>query len=373
MCRYRSPGFIATKLESVTPHGHGILLSEIDSGKRKWSAEIVDKIYQSPMGGECRQDCAYHWPEDEMTRHARAEIVTMQWAPQVVRGIAESILTYGTPFGARNGWARSHGGSSGGKGAEVLFLCGDAVEHLQPGILNAVSGLLDLFGVRWAAMENESPSGATLFDLGYVEEARQAASRLADQIAGRKPTTIVTTCPHTLRALREFFPQWGVELPRGIELFHTSEFFLRFLKEQAAGDFAGLGVDRIAYHDCAELGRTLGVFQPPREILSRITGKAPIEFHRCREKSGSSGAGSSMFLTHPQLSVRIALKTLEGIPEPGADLLVTGCPTCKTTFQRALEGIQSKTEVLDISELLAGALLPQMRRPTRASKGGKSQ
>jgi Fe-S oxidoreductase len=222
-------------------------------------------------------------------------------------------------------------------------------------------------------MENESPNGATLFDLGYVEEARRAAASLGDQISKRKPAAIVSTCPHTLRALREFFPQWGVELPPGIELLHTSEFFLRFLKERAAGDFADPGMDRIAYHDCAELGRTLGVFQPPREILSRITGKAPIEFHRCKEKSGSSGAGSSMFLTHPQLSVRIAQKTLEGIPEPGADLLVTGCPTCKTIFQRALEEMQSKTEVLDISELLAGALLPQMRRPTRASKGGKSQ
>jgi Fe-S oxidoreductase len=220
-------------------------------------------------------------------------------------------------------------------------------------------------------MENESPSGATLFDLGYVEEARRAASRLADQIAGRKPTTIVTTCPHTLRALREFFPQWGVELPRGIELFHTSEFFLRFLREQAAGDFADLGVDRIAYHDCAELGRTLGVFDPPREIVSRVTGKEPIEFHRCREKSGSSGAGSAMFLTHPQLSLRIAQKTLEGIPEPGAELLVTACPTCKTTFQRALEATQSATRVIDVSELLAGALVPQTR--ARTAKGGESQ
>jgi Fe-S oxidoreductase len=372
MCRYRNPAFMATKLESVTPHGHGILLSEIDSGKRKWSAEIVDKIYQSPLGGECRQDCAYHWPEDEMTRHARAEIISAQWAPDVVRDIAEAILTHGTPFGARNGWAKAHGGS-GAKGADVLLLSGDAVENLQPGILNAVSALFDHFGVRWAAMEDESASGMTLFDLGYVDEARRAALRLAGQIAKRKPTTVVSPCPHTLRALREFYPQWGVELPQGIELLHTSEFFLRFPWETATDGFADLGMDGIAYHDCADLGRKLGVFQPPREILSRVSGKAPIEFHRCRENSGSSGAGSSMFLTHPRLSVQIAQKTLEGIPEPGADLLVTGCPNCKTTFQRALEGMQSKTEVLDIAELLAGALLPHMRRPTRASKGGMSQ
>jgi Fe-S oxidoreductase len=360
MCRYRSPGFIATKLESLSPHGHGILLSEIDSGKRSWTAEIVDKFYQSPLGGECRQDCAYNWPEDEMTRHARAEIVDANLAPEAVRSISRAIIEAGTPFGARNGWLKEHD-RVGAKTIDVLFLAGETVDHLQPGILHATAALFDSNKVRWASIADEGTGGTMLFDLGYVQEAKKAAARLAEQIASRAPASVVTGCPHTLRAIREFWPQWAVELPRGVECLHTSEYFLRLVSEPKPAESKGLGEQNVIYHDCADLGRKLRIYEPPRKIIACLTGRPPIEFPRSREQSPSSGAGSSLLLTHPELSLRIARKTLEEMPLPPAGMLVTGCQNCATSFQRALGQMKSKIEALDVVELLARVLLPRAR------------
>lgn len=355
MCRYTSPGFIATKLESITPHGYGILLSEIDTGMRDWTEEIADKFYQSPLGGECRQDCEYNWPEDDMTRHAREEIVRAGRVPAQVRQVAESLITNGTVRGKRGDWiARNDRGAKAG--TDVLFLVGATMEESSPSTLDAVAKLFERMGVSWTTIADEAASGAALFDLGYVAEAKESARRLASQISSRGATTIVTSCPHALYALRTSYAQWGVELPVNAEVLHTTEYLARHLEGLPVASKGNAIEGNLAYHDCAELGRRMEVFEPPREVLKRTIGRAPEEFYQSRELASSSGAGSSLLATHPDLAARIAQKTLADLRESGVRTVATACPNCRASFELANETYSMGYRIVDVLELAVAAL-----------------
>ena len=54
MCRYASPHFRASRLESRTPKGFAILLDAVDHGARAWTPELAAVFY--PQTGRFADD-----------------------------------------------------------------------------------------------------------------------------------------------------------------------------------------------------------------------------------------------------------------------------------------------------------------------------
>lgn len=348
MCRYACPTFLATKRESVTPRGYALLLMQIDAGKQAWTEDFARAFYQCSLCGLCREDCEYGWAEDDLVRHAHEAIVSAGHAPQAVQAAAATLLADGAA-----GWPEQ--GSlpvvaAGRVLPQVLYLAGCQARRHHPEIVAATAQLLTATGVEWGVLAEESCCGGGLYDLGYPAEAKEKARALAAQIAELNPRTVVTGCAHCARSLREWYPAWGVELPAGIELLHSAEYFEGMaaagrLKLDGRGEEAGLG-----YHDPCQLGRKLGVYDAPRALIQAAAGSAPRELFHSRALAECCGAGAAAFLAEPGVARQVARVRLERAAEAGVTTLVTACQNCKALLQ---EAAGDEIGVIDLAELIA--------------------
>ena len=93
------------------------------------------------------------------------------------------------------------------------------------------------------------------------------------------------------------------------------------------------GKVRVSYHDPCYLGRGLGMYEEPRQILSLLDGVELIEVGRNRESSfccGSRIMGNYL----SRLSEETAEERVREFKETGADLLVTACGDCVDSLGR---------------------------------------
>jgi Fe-S oxidoreductase len=163
MCRHACPTFLATKLDSHTPRGYALLLSEIDYGFQSFTPTIVERFYQCSLCGLCREDCAYHWAEDEVVRNAREEIVQRSKAPRRVEAIAQRIKASGTPHQDPAPPFEVSSGKKQQRGAEVLYFAGCSARHHHPQIIAAVDKLLGSLKTSWTFLEEEGCCGTPLW------------------------------------------------------------------------------------------------------------------------------------------------------------------------------------------------------------------
>lgn len=350
MCRHACPTFLATKLDSHTPRGYALLLSEIDHGYQEFTASIVERYYQCSQCGLCREDCAYHWAEDEVVRHAREEIVFREKVPQRVQKLADAVKTHRTPFGdEQSGWPEDLPRNTG---AAIIYFAGCSTRQNQPEIIRSVAKILNHLGVDWSVLETEGCCGTPLYELGYTQEAREAAVETAGEIAKAKPKILLTGCAHCFRAFKEFYPKWGVDLPQDLQILHTSQ----YLSQTMAEEKLKLSSQRIeaAYHDPCQLGRKMKEFEAPRKLIEAATGKPAKELYHEREAAECCGSGSVMFLTDPHIAGKVAAKRTEALAETGCQTLITACQNCKHLFLSRPEA--NRIDVLDISELVARSI-----------------
>ncbi len=355
MCRHACPTFLATKLDSHTPRGYALLLAEIEAGKIGWSDAVVERFYQCSQCGLCREDCAYHWPEDELVRNAREDIVNGGAAPERVNEIAQGFIDRGYPENG-NAPRQIDGAVFGKANPEILYYSGWSTRVYQPAVAKSMGVILSKLGADWSMMEHEIDTGVSLFELGFAEAARAQAATLRDQIARMGPRQIITGCAHGYRAFRHQWKQMGVELAADIEILHTTEFLSRIIDRGALTVTESAVEGPVGYHDPCHLARHEGVLEEPRKVIEALTGKAPVELFHNRRQAECCGAGSIMFRSDPDISLKIAGRRLSHAREEGVRTLVTACPNCRTIFGRAAETFDIDINLVDIVELFGLAL-----------------
>ncbi|NIP37242.1 MAG: disulfide reductase, partial [Thermoplasmata archaeon] len=61
----------------------------------------------------------------------------------------------------------------------------------------------------------------------------------------------------------------GIE--HGLEVFHLVEYLDQLIKEGSV-DFKKPFDKKVAYHDPCDIGRHLGIYEPPRDVLRAVPG-----------------------------------------------------------------------------------------------------
>jgi Fe-S oxidoreductase len=203
----------------------------------------------------------------------------------------------------------------------------------------------------------EGCCGFPLFTIGYrdefIEEARKNVEKISSENIGR----LVTVCPACYRTFRELYAH--VEA-LSIEILHISE-FIKELIEAGRIKFKELPLT-ITYHDPCHLGRHMGLYDQPRDVIRSIPGIKLVEMTKNKAESRCCGAGGALRFSFPVLSTSIAAtKVRLDIAPTKAEALVTACPACVRNLKdgitkaEVLYGIE-KIEVLDLVQLVARAL-----------------
>lgn len=245
-----------------------------------------------------------------------------------------------------------------GKKPEYLFFVGSAgsFDDRAKKISRAFVKILNHFNVDFAILGTEESS------LG--DAAKRAGNEFAFQMAALmnielfntyEIKKIITTCPHNYNILKNEYNELGGKY----EVIHHTEFIDNLLRDNnidiSLNKFEG---KTITYHDSCYLGRANGIYNAPRNILSKL-GTKTVEMKSNKTTSLCCGAGGSqIFKEDEKGNSRInTVRTQEAI-DAKAKIVATACPFCMTMLRDGVIEADKKEEieVLDIAEITAQSL-----------------
>lgn len=157
--------------------------------------------------------------------------------------------------------------------------------------------------------------------------------------------TLVSSCAECFRT---FARDYELE---DVKVMHTTEFLI----EQ--GFDMNLKVEEettVTYHDPCRLGRQMGVYDEPRELIQSVEGVSIVEMEHSGEDAMCCGVSSMMSCNENARALRVA--RMEEIKSTGADTMLTSCPKCVSHFEcLKFEGDErySDIKILDVVSFLA--------------------
>jgi Fe-S oxidoreductase len=164
---------------------------------------------------------------------------------------------------------------------------------------------------------------------------------------------LVTSCAECLRTWRlDYTPYLEGKPPR---ILHISEFLAEHLGElKLRGD----GSRRVTLQDPCRLGRHLGVFDPPRQVLAGVPGIELREMRHARQAALCCAGGT--WSNCDRYAKRLQVERLQEARSTGAELLVTACPKCQIHLRCAMHdprrGNEIEIAMSDLGEVVAEAL-----------------
>ena len=221
-------------------------------------------------------------------------------------------------------------------------------------IARAVVKILNHLGIEPHVLPDERCCGHDLLWEGDVANFRQLAELNIALLRETGAKRIVTACPECARTLKVDYPAYVGDL--GMEIVHIAEFLAQKVAEGALRT-THHAPRIVTYHDPCRLGRHLGVYDAPRQVIEAL-GLELLEMAH----SGKSAlcCGTSCWTNCGATNKQIQVDRLREAKATGADLLVTACPKCQIHFTCAMddEGVGEEVgiEVQDLVTLVAGSM-----------------
>ena len=339
-CERGCPVYRVLNKKPYTSRGRNRAILGILKGKVKPSKELAEAYYRCTLCGNCERWCAL--PDIEITKALREYLIEHGFENEAHKKLIENIDQTGNPYGEtpdkRYEWQTWFEFS---KDSKTLFFSGCTMPLRQPDILKNGLELLDPSKLRIMSKETiqEPCCGSVLNRTGHMKDSKILAEKLAEFIHNNDITEIVTACPGCLTTIQEIIEDNNLD----VKVIHivdklAEEIISGKIKVKNSGQ-------KITYHDPCHLGRLHGVFDAPREIISKI-GEL-VEMPNNRYDSFCCGAGGGVRAGYLELSQDIGRIRLEEAQATGADILVTACPFCENQF-KDIGGM----EVKDIIELV---------------------
>lgn len=231
---------------------------------------------------------------------------------------------------------------------EVLF----AELGVQPlNIARSMIKILNYFDIEPQIMPNEKCCGHDFYWSGDLDNFKKLAHANLEQIKALGIKYIVTACPECYRTLKVDYPVHFGTQP--FEVFHISEFLAQKLQEKKIH----LKTDKLklTFHDPCRLGRHLGIYDPPRQALSHLSGMELKEMAHHHNRAICCGVTGWMNCS--QISKQIQNFRLKEAQAADVDTLITACPKCQIHFQCALQDKELnesiKYQIKDFTEIFA--------------------
>jgi len=108
----------------------------------------------------------------------------------------------------------------------------------------------------------------------------------------------------------------------------------------------------VTYHDPCHIGRHMGIYDPPRELLEKLPGIKLVEMDRIRENAWCCGSGGGVKSSFSDLAMFAAKERCDEAMKTGAQALVSTCPFCWRNLNDAIEENNLNLKMYDLVELV---------------------
>jgi len=313
----------------------------------------------------CDQRCPAQVDYIQLVQQLRGLTLSAGVEPQCPHGGAlQSLMRMMARGGTqqdRLGWLQKDLKTDPAKG-EVFYWTGCAMyfdaffSDLPAGALDgsrAAVKLINRLGITPVVSPNERCCGHDLLWNGDRENFEALARYNVELVASSGAKSVVTSCAECYRT-------WKVDYEpflagRRIRILHLSE----LLAEHAGELRPRNGAQRkVTFQDPCRLGRHLGVYEPPRQVLASLPGVETVEM-RHSGKAATCCAGGT-WTNCDRYAKQIQVERLREAKATGAEVLVTACPKCRIHFACAMKDPklsgEIRMEMKDLAEIVAGAI-----------------
>jgi glycolate oxidase len=362
-CRLGCPIFTETGLESRNARGHVILAHNLMTGAVEPSAGLAASFYQCTTCLNCQATCPAGVVVSDIVEGARRRLVGEGHLPAVFAPMLESLSANGNPFGEPPA-SRTEVYPAGfeektiypGK-ADVLLYLGCVGSYQDLYIVPSMMKLMDRAGVNYAILgDQEICCGYVAYLIGSEDGFAECMERNKAMFSEMGVKQIVTTCAGCYRAFADLYPRHS---DFDVPVLHAVQFVEQLISDGKV-QFTGEFPKKVIYHDPCDIGRHLGIYEPPRNVLRSIPGLELMEFKLNRALAKCCGGGGGMKAYDNDLSAKLADNRVAEAMDLGAEVIVSACPSCKSSLKLAGARLgrerRQRIQVMDITEVLAEAL-----------------
>lgn len=330
LCRSACPVSEAEARETVTPWGKMSL---------SWFAARgdipLDETHLAPAWActgcrACQGSCDHKNPVADTLLDVRAAAFEKGVAPEAAKRIAEEFAEHERKTERATQPLYAEPGTRAD--AKTALLVGCTYIHQHPAeTRDAISAASALAG--GAVRVLDACCGLPLLLAGDRAGFRRVAARMKARL--ERTERLIVVDPGCALTLRDHYKNEGLSLtsrsgePLEVELM--IDVAARVL--DAFAPLSEAPKHPVRYHDPCQLGRGLGVYGPPRSILTRMLRRPPEEFPSCREGAGCSGGGGLLPVTSPETSRSIADHRIEEHDGEGGGEIVTACASSLARFR----------------------------------------
>jgi heterodisulfide reductase subunit D len=344
--------------ESYYLGGKNLLTWAVTSGQLAWSENLAQIFYHCALCLACTQQCQIpeiHHYAGEWLMAMREEAVRKGLGPMPEHArYTEHILKEYNPYmekqADRLNWLPSN--TKVTPDAKVLYFVGCTSSYREQSVAIATAELLNAMGLEFQILKEERCCGSPVYMTGQMDKAKTLAEQNVKLFKEKGIERIITSCAGCYRALKEVYPE-KFGLKHGIEVLHLPEFVLEKLNKGELKLPKEVKM-KVTYHDPCHIGRHMGVYEPPREALSKIPGIELVEMVRNRHNAWCCGSGGGVRSAFKDLSSFAAQERIKEAKATGAEAIVSACPFCLSQFKTAIKN--KELQAFDIVELVRRAI-----------------
>jgi len=213
--------------------------------------------------------------------------------------------------------------------------------------------LLNAIGIQPVVSPDERCCGHDLLWNGDRAGFEALARHNVELVRSSGATTVVTPCAECLRTWKIDYAPFYAGLP--LNILHLTELVMDKVDNLTLGADAATTV---TYQDPCRLGRHLGTYDEPRQLLTAVPGLELFEMPRNRSRALCCAGGT--WSSCDRIAKSIQVDRLKEARATGSDVLVTACPKCQIHFRCAMKdpnlGSEISIEIKDVAEIVAAAL-----------------
>ncbi|MEW6664714.1 MAG: (Fe-S)-binding protein [Thermodesulfobacteriota bacterium] len=364
-CQAVCPVYEATFRPVLSARGRMLLLKEVMEGTVPPSQELAAPFYECTTCRACTITCPARVKVVEVVEGARRRLYEGGHTPGSLLGVRDNILRTGNIYAAsqaerieilppslkekaRRGELKSR--------AETLLFMGCVPSYVDMKIVPSLLKPLDAAEVDHMTLAAEEVCcGFPLYLMGANEFEPHAAGVIG-KIRATGARELVTPCAGCYKTFKELYPKIG---GLQVEVYHSVQYLEKLIREgriRLSREISGTAT----YHDPCDLGRALGIFEEPRNILKSVPGLKVVEMGRNRLQARCCGGGGGLQACNPEMARRMGAERVRDALAAGADLIVSGCAACKDNLRKGALGIpreeRGKIRFMDISEIVAKSM-----------------
>ena len=236
---------------------------------------------------------------------------------------------------------------------DILFWvgCAGSFDERYKKVTKSFASLMQKANVNFRILGTEEHcNGDTARRLGNEYLAQMLMKENIEILNNYGVKKIVTACPHCFHSLKNEYKQFG----GNFEVYHHTELINNFLHEGKIKLKNNDSESQITYHDSCYLGRYNGVYDPPREILSKFENLELVEMPRNKSKGFCCGGGGGRMFLEDVEGGRINVERTREALETHAATIASACPFCMTMITDGVKHFDKseQVQIKDIAEIV---------------------